>query len=222
MSNIFLAVLQFVANKNRKVNTMEEQSYSEAYNRLFIGENLRKLRCANQLSTTEVGKVIGKSRQGYANYENGSREISIKDLLILSGFYNVSIDIIVANPYSTKNDQTVSFRSFAKSDVIIKEVAPLYISTIYDDVICYKKSDTELEFFWKTNVHVENFTMLFSYYDTIYVSKVFHNKNKGGGHFYDNEGMPVYFTQSQQSNIFYKGVMMAHLNKEYAIDNFLK
>jgi transcriptional regulator with XRE-family HTH domain len=201
---------------------MPEQSYSEAYNRLFIGENLRKLRIAHQLSTTEVGKIIGKSRQGYTNYENGSREISIKDLLILSGFYNVSIDIIVANPYSTKNDHTIAFRSFEKSDDIIKETAPLYISTVYDDVICYRKSDLDYQFFWKTNVYVEDYQMLFNYYDTIYVSKVFYNKQKGGGHFYDNEGKPIYFNQSQQLNIFFMGVSMASLEKQYAIDNFLK
>jgi transcriptional regulator with XRE-family HTH domain len=51
------------------------------FNNLFISENLRRLRLLNNLTTTQVCKVINKTRQGYVNYENGSREISIHDLI---------------------------------------------------------------------------------------------------------------------------------------------
>ncbi len=79
---------------------MQMLNTPDAFNKLFISENLKKLRVSDTLSTTAVGKIIDKTRQGYLNYENGSREIGIYDLITLSGYYNVSIDVIVGNPFT--------------------------------------------------------------------------------------------------------------------------
>ncbi|MBI9009686.1 MAG: helix-turn-helix transcriptional regulator [Tenericutes bacterium] len=197
---------------------MNQSSLTEIYNRLFISENLKKLRIAHKLSTTDVGKIIGKSRQGYANYENGTREISIKDLVALSGFYNVSIDVIVGNPFTLRNDIALAFRSFETIESELKEVMPFTISTIHDDVICYKKNDLDMLFFWKTSLNQEDHIMLFNYYEKILVSKVFF-KDNGDGHFYIND-KPKYFNKAHAENIVFKGVLMADLHKYMDIPHF--
>jgi transcriptional regulator with XRE-family HTH domain len=188
------------------------------FNNLFISENLKRLRLANNLSTVQVAKIIGKSRQGYVNYETGAREISIHDLITLSGFYNVRVDDIIGNPYSNRTDKILSFRTFQMQDGHIVPTLQLSISTINDDMIALKKSDHEITFFWRTQKNQKNRIMLFEYYDRIYVSKVFFNKDKGGFFFINDE--PYYFTKAHAENLIFKGVYASTLTKDLVIENF--
>ena len=150
------------------------------FNNLFISENLKRLRLANNLSTVQVAQLIGKSRQGYVNYESGAREISIHDLITLSGFYNVRVDDIIGNPYSNRSEKALTFRTFEHIEEKIVPSVQISISTINDDMIAYKKSDLEIDFFWRTQKNQKNRVMLFEYYDRVYVSKVYFNKDHGG------------------------------------------
>ncbi len=154
----------------------------------------------------------------YSNYENGIRTISIKDLVALSGYYNVSIDVIVGNPFTLANDKTLAFRSFEKKEFAVKETMPFTISTINDDIIVVKYDDLHFKFFWKTNQNQDGYVMIFDYYDKTYISKVYF-KPKGGGHFYINE-KPRYFNKAHAENIVFKGVLMADLNKYMDIPHF--
>lgn len=184
----------------------------------FVCENLKKLRLQHNLSTTKVAKIIGKSRQGYVNYETGAREISIRDLVTLSGFYNVSLDLIIGNPYSLENDNILAFRSFENGEDGLVEVMPYTISTVHDDVICYMEDNLHMKFFWKTNLNQEDRVMIFDYYDKTYISKVYF-KQGGGGHFYIKD-KPRYFNKAHAENIIFKGVLMAELKKDMDIPHF--
>jgi transcriptional regulator with XRE-family HTH domain len=197
---------------------MQNLNTNEAFNKLFISENLKRLRLSYNLSTTEVGKIIGKTRQGYLNYENGSREIGIYDLITLSGFYNVSIDVIVANPFTLRNEKLLAFRTFEYIDSALKEVMPITISTVHDDVICVKVTELRLDFFWKTNSNQKGHDMLFEYFNKPYISKVYYN-SAGGGHFYINNE-PYYFNKAQSESIVFKGVFISELNKITDIPHF--
>lgn len=188
------------------------------FNNLFISENLKRLRLANNLSTVQVAQIIGKSRQGYVNYESGAREISIHDLITLSGFYNVRVDEIIGNPYSNRNEKALTFRTFEHIGNIIVPSMQITISTINDDMIAYKRSDLEIDFFWRTQKNQKNRVMLFEYYDKIYVSKVFFNKELGGFFFIDDE--PHYFTKANAENLIFKGVYASTLKKDLVIENF--
>lgn len=190
------------------------------YNKVFIGMNLKKLRQKYKLKITEVAKVLDKTRGAYDHYERGIREISVTDLIILSGFYNVSLDVLVANPFATKSDHTLSFLGFEKIGNEAKPVAPITISTIYDDVICYKEDDYHYKFFWKTNANNEGKEMLFHYYEKLYVSKIYYN-GKGGGHFYI-DGSPRYFNKAHAENIVMRGVLMGELNKHILVEEFFE
>ncbi len=197
---------------------MQTLTSSREFSRLFISQNLKKLRLENQLSTTDVAKFLGKTRQGYINYENGSRVIGIYDLITLSGYYNVSIDVLVGNPFTLRNEKSLAYRTYEYVEGELKEIMPITISTIYDDVICVKYDDLNYQFFWKTNSHQKGRIMLFEYYNKPYVSKVFF-KDQGGGHFYINEE-PFYFNKARAENIVFKGVYMALINKEMSIPYF--
>jgi transcriptional regulator with XRE-family HTH domain len=190
------------------------------YNKMFIGMNLKKVRESYRLSTMDVAKILGKTRQAYENYERGNRDISVNDLIILSGYYNLSLDSLASNPFSTKSDNSVSFLCFKEENGEGVSVPPISVSTIYDDVICYEKNENKLYFFWKTNVNNEGHEMLFHYYNQIFVSKIYF-KSTGGGHFYIN-GEPKYFNKAHAENIVIRGVLMATLNKDIVIDEFFR
>lgn len=58
-------------------------------------ERLKSLREDNDLTQSELGKVIGKSQQGYSHIEAGRAELKIEDLIKLCNFYGVSADYII-------------------------------------------------------------------------------------------------------------------------------
>ncbi len=61
----------------------------------LIKERLKDLRKENGLTQKQIAKILNKSETGYASWEQGLAEPSINDLIILSNFYNVSIDELV-------------------------------------------------------------------------------------------------------------------------------
>jgi len=188
------------------------------FNNLFISENLKRLRLMNNLSPIQLAKIINKSRQGYVNYETGVREIGIHDLITLSGFYNVRVDDIIGNPYSNRSEKKITFRSFEYKETKIVPTIQMALSTINDDVITVKKTELEIDFYWRTQTNQHNRVMLFEYYDSIYSSKVFFNKDKGGIFFINDE--PQYFTKAHAENLIFKGVFMGTLKKDFSIENF--
>lgn len=193
-------------------------STDEDFNNLFICENLKRLRQAHQLTTTDVANILKKTRQGYLNYENGAREIGIHDLIKLSGYYGVSIDEIVGNPNTHRAEKQLSFRTFEMVDGELKQVMPIPISPVNDDVICVKYDDRQVDFFWRTQVHHKNKLMLFEYYNRPYVSKLFYNTDGSGCFFLHDE--PFTFTKAHAENIVIIGVFSSKLTKDFTIPNF--
>lgn len=65
-------------------------------------EIIRNLREDNDLSQTEVGKILGVSQRVYSNYECGEVEISLDSLMKLADYYKVSIDYILGRTTKKK------------------------------------------------------------------------------------------------------------------------
>ena len=61
----------------------------------LIKERLKELRKENGLTQQQISKVLNKSATGYASWEQGLAEHNINDLILLSNYYNVSIDYLV-------------------------------------------------------------------------------------------------------------------------------
>jgi transcriptional regulator with XRE-family HTH domain len=60
-----------------------------------IGKNLRSLRVNAGKKQQELADLLDISQQDYSKFENNKRDPKIKHLIILSLFYNVSIDTII-------------------------------------------------------------------------------------------------------------------------------
>lgn len=56
---------------------------------------IRDLREDNDLSQTQVAKMLGMSQTGYSKYETGENDIPTQVLIKLAKFYNVSVDYIL-------------------------------------------------------------------------------------------------------------------------------
>ena len=61
----------------------------------LIKERLKELRKENNLTQKQIAKVLNKSETGYASWEQGLSEPSINDLIVLSEYYNVSVDYLI-------------------------------------------------------------------------------------------------------------------------------
>ncbi len=58
-------------------------------------KRLKDLREDNDLSQTEVSKIINCTQSTYSKYELGRRSIPLDALMKLSKFYNTSVDYIL-------------------------------------------------------------------------------------------------------------------------------
>ena len=61
----------------------------------LIKERLKELRKENSLTQKQIAKIINKSETGYASWEQGLSEPCINDLLVLSEYYNVTVDYLI-------------------------------------------------------------------------------------------------------------------------------
>ena len=61
----------------------------------FIKDRLKELRKENNLTQKQVARILNKSETGYASWEQGLSEPNINDLILLSKYYNVTIDYLV-------------------------------------------------------------------------------------------------------------------------------
>ena len=58
---------------------------------------IKELRLENEKTQEKMAKILGVSRQVYANYENEINEPSIEMLIKMSQFFQCSIDYLIGN-----------------------------------------------------------------------------------------------------------------------------
>lgn len=79
-------------------------------------KRLYDLRTDRDLRQQDVADILDTSKQSYGRYENGTRKLSIEDLIKLAKFYNVSTDYILGLtdiPMPIKNtSKNISNNSF--------------------------------------------------------------------------------------------------------------
>ena len=61
----------------------------------MLFQRLEDLRIDHDLTQQEIADKLGCKREVYRRYEKGIRTIPIDYLIILAGFYNVTIDYLV-------------------------------------------------------------------------------------------------------------------------------
>lgn len=85
-------------------------------------EKIKFLRKTNKLTQAQVATAIGISGPNYSRYESGEWNFTIKHILKLAHFYNVSVSYLLNE--NEKDEITISLNDYKKlkeaSDVIIK------------------------------------------------------------------------------------------------------
>jgi transcriptional regulator with XRE-family HTH domain len=58
----------------------------------FLGKNLRHLRKQTSKTQSEIASLIQKGQTTIGNWENGISEPNLNELLIISNFFDISVD----------------------------------------------------------------------------------------------------------------------------------
>lgn len=72
---------------------------------------IRDFREDNDLTQTQVAKMLGMPQTGYSKYETGENDIPTYVLIKLSDFYNTSVDYLLGltdemRPYVRREDRS--------------------------------------------------------------------------------------------------------------------
>ncbi len=101
----------------------------------FLAGNIRLLRKKIAETQTGIGLLVNKGQTTIGNWENGKSEPNIGELLILSNFFGISIDLLIKvdlsatdNPSSSVNSREERLRenklpeySFDRTESMVKE-----------------------------------------------------------------------------------------------------
>ena len=58
-------------------------------------ERLKELRLERNISQQDLGKIVNASKMAVSHWEKGHSEPSISQLIILSDFFEVSVDYLI-------------------------------------------------------------------------------------------------------------------------------
>ena len=64
----------------------------------IISKSLVKLRKNKKLTQTQLGDQLGMSRSKVSSWEVGRRDLSVMDAIIISDFFQVSLDVLLNSP----------------------------------------------------------------------------------------------------------------------------
>ena len=101
-----------------------------------LAKNLKYLREKSNLKQEDIGDIINLTRQAYSNYENQTRTPDIDTLMILSNYYNVSLnDLIFCNlsesyiPFEGLSEGEIPYicTKSEKDDVTVDVPAPTFL-----------------------------------------------------------------------------------------------
>lgn len=68
----------------------------------YISSNIKFLRLQKGLTQDDIAKVVEKSRVLISQWESDAREITTEDIIKLSDFFNIPMDLLVGKDLRTK------------------------------------------------------------------------------------------------------------------------
>lgn len=69
----------------------------------YLGKNMRYLRKQLSKTQSEIASLIKKGQTTIGNWENGISEPNLDELLIISNFFDISLDILVKTDLAEAN-----------------------------------------------------------------------------------------------------------------------
>ena len=88
---------------------------------LKIGQRLKELREANHLSQADIAKMCDSNQSTIARMENGQTVPTIKVLLCLADYYNVSLDYLCCRTDKTQGELYEAIPKFTISEATMKQ-----------------------------------------------------------------------------------------------------
>ena len=62
---------------------------------MYLYQRIRDLREDNDLTQSDIARILATTQQQYGRYETGQREIPVHHLITLCKYYNVSADFLL-------------------------------------------------------------------------------------------------------------------------------
>ena len=108
---------------------------------MLIGEKLRRLRIARQLSQEQLAEKLQVSRQAISKWELGESMPDTENLILLSKFYGVSIDYLLLNELNisseleTKRSSSSPIFIFGMGGLIIGLILSIVLWCTYQSIL---------------------------------------------------------------------------------------
>ncbi len=70
----------------------------------FLSTNIRHLRLSNNMTQEDFANVVNKSRVLVSQWESDEREITTEDIIKISNYFNIPMDILVGSDLRLNNE----------------------------------------------------------------------------------------------------------------------
>lgn len=97
----------------------------------MFSEKIQKLRKEQGLSQEALSEILNVSRQTISKYENGTSEPDFEKLLMLSKYFNVSIDELLGNERLLKPEKMVIVKNTENNQILIESKIDGKVSSFY-------------------------------------------------------------------------------------------
>lgn len=98
---------------------------------IMFSEKLQKLRKERGVSQEELSEILNVSRQSISKYENGTSEPNFEKLLILSKYFNVSLDELLDNTIFQNSEQGLVVKNIQSNKILIESKIDGKVSSFY-------------------------------------------------------------------------------------------
>ena len=72
----------------------------------YLSTNIKFLRQKNDLTQEELSKIVNKSRVLISQWESDDRDITTEDIIKLSDYFDIPMDILVGKDLRIKDEDT--------------------------------------------------------------------------------------------------------------------
>lgn len=113
---MFIVFRDILYKRNHNESKADQHITKNGGNDMSEINRLKLVRKMNNLKQSDVADILGCATSTYTQYELGTNKIPVDALIVLSGYYKMSIDYLVGNPHKIDN---------AKIDRLKKEIIEL-------------------------------------------------------------------------------------------------
>lgn len=89
---------------------------------MSLAENIKNIREEKQLLQKDVAAHIGVDKSTYSKIEKGNREVTVRELQLMAGLFNLSIDQIVNFEGDMPKEVTVQDKSTVEQMNLIQQL----------------------------------------------------------------------------------------------------